>query len=133
METEMERPEHGEYFADGFGKCEVRCIDVIRTLPFSLGSAVKHVWAASEKDWKSHLETAKWYIADLQDNRFEYKASPAATAVWDLVTVCFDTERREVYCKWKVIEALLLFQLDKALAGTRELEKIYRRMGKAAG
>ena len=25
-------------YENGFGKCDVRCIDVIRTLPFSLGS-----------------------------------------------------------------------------------------------
>lgn len=43
----------------------IECIDVIETMPFNVGSAIKYLWRAGLKPGESTLDDmnkAKWYV-----------------------------------------------------------------------
>lgn len=47
----------------------MECIDLVRTLPFGLGCAVKYLWRAGLKgSTQEDLKKARWYIEDTLNN-----------------------------------------------------------------
>lgn len=60
----VNHPKH--YTSDASG---VECIEVARTLPFSLGNAVKYLWRAGMKgDAVEDIRKALWYLRDHEEN-----------------------------------------------------------------
>ena len=67
METANDNVNHPKHYESLFVSKPLECIHISRTLPFSLGNAVKYIWRAGNKDHdklREDLEKALWYLED---------------------------------------------------------------------
>lgn len=59
---------HPPHYNMGIAKCDcgrkIECIDITRTMNFSLGNAVKYIWRYSYKNGLEDLKKAAWYLND---------------------------------------------------------------------
>jgi hypothetical protein len=54
----VNHPEHYNMHPSG-----VECIDVVESMPFNIGNAIKYLWRADLKgDWREDYSKAIWYI-----------------------------------------------------------------------
>lgn len=63
---------HPAHYNSGKAKCEcgrrIECIDIVRTLDFNLGNAMKYIWRAEHKNGAEDIKKAIWYLNDYLKN-----------------------------------------------------------------
>jgi len=112
------------YYTQGFEFGECRCIIVIRELPFSLGSAVKYIWRAGDKDEvPQEIEKARWYITDA---RTHPRVTPAMQerALTVLGMIKTDNLSQGQLCRLFIIQNLIGGDYEKALSHINKLNVI---------
>jgi len=66
---------HPKHYNSSGAICEcgrqIECIDVTRTMDFSLGNVIKYIWRSNHKNGLEDLKKAQWYLNDYIRNHEE--------------------------------------------------------------